>query len=136
MFAYQWQQSAPGGGTTFTDIVGATTELFTPGPGQVNRQLRVVVTYTDDNGTNETVISAATTVVGDFIAANALSQTLTGNAGDDLIFGGGGNDTLNGLAGGDTLDGGAGTDVLNGGDGNDNLSGGAAVDTLNGGDRQ
>ena len=72
-------------------------------------------------------------MVGDFIAANALSQTLTGNAGDDLIFGGGGNDTLNGLAGGDTLDGGAGTDVLNGGDGNDNLSGGAAVDTLNGG---
>ena len=40
VFAYQWQQSAPGGGTTFTDIVGATTELFTPGPGQVNRQLR------------------------------------------------------------------------------------------------
>jgi Ca2+-binding RTX toxin-like protein len=133
VFAYQWQQSAVGGGTTFTDIAGATTQIFTPTQNQVNRQLRVVVSYTDDNGTNETVTSAATTVVGDFIAANAASQTLTGNAGDDLIFGGGGNDTLIGLAGGDTLDGGTGNDSLVGGDGNDSLVGGAGVDTLNGG---
>ncbi len=133
VFAYQWQQSAVGGGGAFTDIVGATNQIFTPTQNQVNRQLRVVVTYTDDNGTNETVTSAATTVVGDFIAANALSETLTGNAGDDLIFGGGGTDTLNGLGGSDTLDGGAGIDNVNGGDGNDVLAGGAGNDVINAG---
>jgi len=133
VFTYQWEQSAVGGGAVFTAITGATAASFTPTQAQVNRQLRVVVTYTDDHGTTETVTSAATTVVGDFIPANAASQTLTGNAGDDLILGGAGNDTLNGLGGGDTLDGGAGTDTLNGGDGNDSLSGGAAVDNLNGG---
>jgi len=133
VFAYQWQQSALGGGGTFTDIADAMDLEFTPGADQVNRQLRVVVTYTDDQGTLETVTSAATTVVGDFIPENGAAQTLTGNAGDDLILGGGANDTLIGLAGGDTLDGGAGTDSLVGGDGNDSLIGGAGVDTLNGG---
>jgi Ca2+-binding RTX toxin-like protein len=133
VFSYQWQQSAVGGGTTFTDIAGATTQIFTPTQNQVNRQLRVVVSYTDDNGTNETVTSAATTVVGDFIAANAAAQALTGNAGDDLIFGGGGNDTLNGGDGSDTLDGGTGVDNINGGAGNDVLAGGAGADVINAG---
>ena len=140
VFTYQWQQAnvtgvggGGPGGINFEDIPGATLPTFTPTQAQVDRELRVVVTYTDDQGTTETVSSAATTVVGDFIAANAAAQTLTGNAGDDLILGGGGVDTLNGLAGSDTLDGGAGADVLNGGDGNDDLSGGAAIDTLNGG---
>ena len=89
------------------------TQIFTPTQDQVNRQLRVVVSYTDDNGTNETVTSAATTVVGDFIAANAASQTRRpATQADDLIFGGGGNDTLNGLGGSDThIDGGAGIDI-------------------------
>lgn len=44
-----------------------------------------------------------------------------------------GNDVLSGDAGNDTLFGGSGNDVLNGGDGNDSMLGGAGNDTLNGG---
>lgn len=49
----------------------------------------------------------------------ATGETITGDAGDNLLTGGDGNDTLIGLAGNDTLDGGAGTNRLEGGPGND-----------------
>src|SRR5262249_40906921 len=123
VFSHQWQRLD---GATWVNV-GIDSPQFTPTQAEVGHQLRVVVSYTDDQGTAETVTSAATGIVGDFIAANAASQTLTGNAGDDLIFGGGGNDTLIGLAGGDSLDGGTGNDSLDGGDGNDSLVGGAGV---------
>jgi len=140
VFAFQWQQAnvtGVGGGTAgFSDItiagVPVTTQTFTPTQAQVNRELRVVVTYTDDHGTLETLNSAATTVTGDFIPANAAAQTLTGTEGSDIILGGGGADTLNGLGGDDLLDGGAGNDVINAGAGNDTLIGGPGNDTLNG----
>ena len=79
-----------GGVGAFTNIAGATSDVFTPGQDQVNRQLQVVVTFTDLQGHLETVTSDATGVVGDFIAANAAAQTLNGSAGQDIIFGGGG----------------------------------------------
>ncbi len=49
-FSFQWQQSALGGGGVFTNIAGATNDSFTPTQDQVNRQLRVVVSYTDLQG--------------------------------------------------------------------------------------
>src|SRR5262249_42229604 len=121
VFAFKWQQAnvtgVGGGAAGFSDItiagVPVTTQTFTPTQAQVNRELRVVVTYTDDHGTLETLTSAATTVTGDFIPANAAAQTLTGTEGSDIILGGGGADTLNGLGGDDLLDGGAGNDVIN-----------------------
>ena len=135
-FTYQWQQATTtgvgGGAAGFTDIPGAIAQLFTPTQVQVNRELRVVVSYTDLQGTAETVTSAATTVTGDFIPANAAAQTLTGTEGQDIILGGGGADTLNGLGEDDLLDGGAGNDVINAGAGNDTLTGGAGNDILNG----
>ena len=76
VFTYQWQQAnvtgvggGGPGGINFEDIPGATLPTFTPTQAQVDRELRVVVTYTDDQGTTETVSSAATTVVGDFVPA-------------------------------------------------------------------
>src|SRR4029450_369925 len=142
VFSYQWQQSALGGGGTFTNIANANAATFTPGLDQVNRQLRVVVTYTDDQGTLENVTSAATDVTGDFFQGGAVNDTFNGNAGEDLAFGGAGADTLNGNAGNDRLSGGAGADIINGGagddtfnytigDGVDTVSGGAGLDTLN-----
>ena len=127
-----------GGGATAADfepIAGATAQTFTPGEAQVNRELRVRVSYTDDQGTTETITSAVTTVTGDFIPANAADQTLTGTHGQDLIFGGEGADTLNGLGEDDLLDGGAGSDLLDGGAGNDsfNYALGQGVDTVQGG---
>jgi Ca2+-binding RTX toxin-like protein len=76
------------------------------------------------------------------------NDTLTGDAGPNVICGLLGNDTLNGLGGNDTLWGDAcnakakpifaaaagagGNDTLNGGDGNDSLYGAGGNDTLNG----
>jgi Ca2+-binding RTX toxin-like protein len=59
-FGFQWQQ---GDGTTWTNIAGATGRNFAPNANQVGQRLRVVVSYTDNNGTLERVPSAATAVV-------------------------------------------------------------------------
>ena len=73
----------------------------------------------------------------------ALSSTLEGDAGDDVVTGGDagdvirggpGHDTLTGLAGDDRIDGGDGDDRIDGGDGDDVLRGGGGDDTLDGGD--
>ncbi|MGE8499603.1 MAG: peroxidase family protein [Pseudomonas sp.] len=126
-FAYQWQA---GTGGTFANIVGATAQAFTPTAAQAAQQVRVVITYTDNRGTVESVTSAATALVAStVIMGTAGNNTLTGTSGDDIIFGLGGNDVLNGLAGNDTLDGGAGNDTLDGGLGADVLLGGAGNDT-------
>ena len=139
-----------GGGAAagFSDIVGATTQLFVPAQGQVNHELRVVVTYVDDHGTTEIVPSAATTVVGNLIfgtnAANTFNGTSTPEAtteGQDTIFGLGGADNISGLGEADIIDGGTGNDTINAGAGNDTINytmgqgadqvdGGADTDTL------
>jgi hypothetical protein len=59
-FAFQWQQ---GDGTTWTNIAGATGRSFAPNANQVGQRIRVLVSYTDNNGTLERVPSAATAVV-------------------------------------------------------------------------
>jgi Ca2+-binding RTX toxin-like protein len=59
-FARQWQR---GEGTSWTNIGGATGVTFTPGPADVGRRLRVLVTFTDDNGTVERLLSAETVQV-------------------------------------------------------------------------
>ena len=139
VFTFQWQQLI---GATWQNIAGADTQLFAPTQAQVGRQLRVRVTYTDDQGTTETVVSAPTGITGDEIITGGGAQTITGTAGDDIVLAGGGNDTvnggdgddlLNGEAGNDTLIGGLGADTLDGGLGNDNLQGGAGNDILIGG---
>src|SRR5262249_29890291 len=133
VFAYQWQQlDIVAGVPTFTNIVGATDQFFTPTQAQVNHQLRVIVSYTDDHGTLETLTSAATTVTGDFIPGNGAAQILTGTEGQDIIFGGGGADQITGLGEDDLLDGGTGDDLINAGAGNDTLTGGGGNDTLHG----
>ncbi len=132
VFNYQWQQSALGGGAIFTNIAGATTQSFTPTQAQVNRQLRVVVTYTDDQGTLEPLTSTATTIVGDALTGNGNANILTGTEGQDIISGLGGADVLNGLGGADILNGDAGADAILAGAGDDLISGGAGSDALSG----
>ena len=70
---------------------------------------------------------------GDTLLGNTGHDTLYGNSGDDDLFGGTGNDTLRGGAGGDTLHGDDGIDVLIGAKDEDNLAGGSGTDTLRGG---
>ena len=131
-FTFQWQRSTGGG--TWTAIAGATAATYTPVQADVLQLLRVQVSFTDDIGNVETLVSAATGNVGDLVTGTAVADPLlTGTAFSDTILGLAGPDVLSGLAGDDTLVGDAGGDILNGDDGNDILSGNAGEDRLNGG---
>lgn len=61
------------------------------------------------------------------------SQTVTGDASDNTLFGGGGDDEPSGMGGNDVLVGGSGDDSISGGDGDDVIVGGAGSDALTGG---
>jgi Ca2+-binding RTX toxin-like protein len=125
-FAYQWQS---GNGGIFTNIGGATGSTFTVTAAQLSQQVRVVVSYTDNRGTAESVTSAATALIASAVIIGTNGNNiLTGTAQADHILGLGGNDALNGLAGNDTLEGGTGNDTLNGGLGADVMLGGTGND--------
>lgn len=130
VFTFQWQQQLANG--TWQDLAGQTLSQFIPAAAQIGRPLRAIVTYTDDFGTVETVTSAATDPVGDFITGNGQANTINGTAFSDRIQGLGGADVLSGQGGNDVLEGGAGGDTLNGNAGADSLFGEAGGDTLNG----
>ena len=82
---YQWQFSN-NGGTTWTNIAGATAVNYTPTGANVDRPVHVVATYTDAFGVHTVTSQAAE--IGD---SNA--NTLQGTAGADLLIGLNGNDT-------------------------------------------
>ncbi|MFZ4718849.1 MAG: peroxidase family protein [Ilumatobacteraceae bacterium] len=133
--AFEWQQSAPGGGGAFTAVPGATDATFTPGDGQVNRQLQVVVRYIDGHGTTEAVTSGTTVVVGDLFIGTGAAENWTGTGGDDDANGAGGADNLAGGTGDDLIRGGSGDDAVNGGAGADvfRVGLGDGFDTVTGG---
>jgi serralysin len=60
------------------------------------------------------------------------SDTINGNALDNVLDGGAGFDSIFAGAGNDTIDGGAGTSYLRGEDGNDSIVGGSAFDDIQG----
>ncbi len=60
---YQWQVSDSTGGTTFTNIPGARAASLTVTEAHVGRQLRVALTFVDNHGTTESLVSPATEVV-------------------------------------------------------------------------
>ncbi|MDF0494637.1 DUF4082 domain-containing protein [Bradyrhizobium yuanmingense] len=55
---YQWQRST--NGTTWSNITGATASTLTLGQAQVGNFIRVTAFYTDQLGSSETPVSAAT----------------------------------------------------------------------------
>ena len=59
-FAYRWLAND---GTDDTEVAGATGATHEVAPEQVGQTLKVRVTFTDDKGTEETLVSAATEVV-------------------------------------------------------------------------
>jgi Ca2+-binding RTX toxin-like protein len=124
-FSFQWQALIGG---VWQDVgTGAT---FTPGAGQVGRQLRVIASFTDGIGTLESVTSDPTGVVGANFVGTALADVFDGTAGDDVANGGDGDDTLRGFAGNDILNGQGGNDFLDGGEGADVMSGGTGNDVF------
>ena len=61
-----------------------------------------------------------------------FAVTITGDEGNDRIFGSAGNDVIYGKGGNDRIQGGRGNDVILGGDGNDRIFGGDGHDVLEG----
>lgn len=102
---YEWQQSLAG--SNWQTIGGATGLEFTPTASQAGLLLRLVVRYTDAQGTPETVPSAAWGPVLRVQTGTAGADTLTGSLLADELSGLAGNDRLIGSMGNDLLDGGA-----------------------------
>jgi Ca2+-binding RTX toxin-like protein len=61
VYSYQWFQSVDS--LAFTPIVGATAAAFTPGQDQVDKFLKLVVTFVDGTGVTETLQSSITAPV-------------------------------------------------------------------------
>ncbi|MFZ6049903.1 peroxidase family protein [Pseudomonas sp. CR3202] len=108
VFNYQWQA---GTGAIFTDIAGATAATFTPTFAEDGQQLRVVVSYTDNGNTLESVTSAATSAATNLIVGTPLDDVLSGTAFVDEILGLAGNDILLGGGGADVMTGSVGDDI-------------------------
>ncbi|MDO6800709.1 hypothetical protein Q4605_19860, partial [Shimia thalassica] len=119
-FSYQWLRDG-------SAIGGANGTQYTLVNQDVGAQISAQVTYTDQQGTFETVAGP------DSAAVLSGALNLIGTAGADVLNGAGGDDTLSGLSGNDTLRGNDGDDQIDGGDGVDVLVGGAGNDTLVGG---
>ena len=64
-FAYQWLSTDGTEGAEDVEIAGATGATHEVGPEQAGRTLKVRVTFTDDRGNEETLVSAATDAVVD-----------------------------------------------------------------------
>jgi Ca2+-binding RTX toxin-like protein len=77
-FGFQWEQDA---GDGFTPIAGATQSAFTPTAAQVGRPLRVVVSFTDNNGTASRLTSAASSPVSAASAPATVPATVPGGGG-------------------------------------------------------
>lgn len=96
--------------------VDATTDKVAENAGEGTDTVYAQVSYTLPDNVENLVITGV------------ASQTATGNALDNIIWGYNGNDTLLGGAGNDTLSGGTGNDLLNGGTGADVIAGGTGND--------
>jgi Domain of unknown function (DUF4114) len=77
-FTYQWQSSI--NGTAWNDIASATTSAFTPVDAQVGLRLRVSLTYTDNQGTQETRTSNAIGPITNINDVPTGGVSITGNA--------------------------------------------------------
>ena len=60
-FSYQWQSSSDN--SNWSDIAGATSKRFTQDNAEVGSYVRVVASYTDNQGTVESLASSATTSI-------------------------------------------------------------------------
>ena len=125
------QEALGSGGSDLENVAGwavdlsagfATSEFLEAG---VDPNNNVPFTYTASLTSIENVLGSD---FSDTISGNADDNLLLGRAGDDLISGGAGDDNLNGGEGDDTLLGGDGDDVLFGGTGQDSMTGGAGSD--------
>ncbi|MBF0440077.1 MAG: tandem-95 repeat protein, partial [Magnetococcales bacterium] len=77
--SYKWQVSVDGS-SSWSDIVGATANTFTLTQNEVGKYIRSVASYTDLQGTAESVTSSATSAVTNLNDSPTGSVTITGPA--------------------------------------------------------
>ena len=82
-FEYQWIAND---GTSDTDIDGATNATYTLVAVDVGKTIKVRVTFTDDAGTQETLVSAATTTITAAGLTASFSAMPTEHAGPSKRF--------------------------------------------------
>ena len=82
---YQWQRNT-GADSAFENIDNATSKTYTLGDGDVGREVRVQVSYTDGNSTDETLTSEATTAVTNINDDPTGSVSIEGTAEEDQIL--------------------------------------------------
>ena len=78
-FAYQWNRAG-------TAISGANGLVYTLTQSDVNSAITVTVSYTDGEGTAESVTSAATSAVANVNDATAGAVTITGTVAEDSVL--------------------------------------------------
>ena len=84
-FTYQWQRNT-GANDGFENIENATSKTYTLGDADVGREVRVQISYTDGNSTDETVSSDATVAVGNVNDLPTGSVTIDGTVrGDERL---------------------------------------------------
>ena len=82
------------------------------------------------SGIGPVVLESRSDVPIDYtIVATPFDDSMAAGAGDQVLYGEGGNDFINGREGDDRLYGGGGNDVISGGSGRDRLDGGSGEDT-------
>lgn len=138
---------------TLTDAGGVLTYAGGDGSSDVNFEQTSPTSVRVRNNSGDTIVASGCTETGagsqifdcpavasivgsgnggdDFLGGYGVSsipQTQSGGAGDDTVYGGGGNDSLDGGAGEDYLSGQAGTDDVHGGTGIDYSSESASAD--------
>ena len=79
---YQWQRNT-GADSAFENIENATSKTYTLGDGDVGREVRVEVRYTDGNNTAETVTSDATNAVTNINDAPTGAVIIDGTVRED-----------------------------------------------------
>jgi Ca2+-binding RTX toxin-like protein len=96
-------------------ITGATASTYVIAEADTGAALSVRMSFTDDFGALETVVSdqtdTVTSLVGIIVTGTPDPDPLEGTSREDTITGLAGDDTLTGGRGNDTLDGGTGTDT-------------------------
>ncbi len=83
--SYQWQRSDGTG--DYEDIGGAESARYTPGQADVGHTLRLVATYSDDDGNDEQVTSAPTAPVSNVNDAPEGAPVISGPASGPLTAG-------------------------------------------------